>query len=218
MDYKNVWESLSRTWEDAASFVCGLTDEEKIVENGQISANFFRDVLEITPETRVLEIGCGIGRVGRELAPHCQEWVGVDISSHMIEIARDRLEGIPNARLEVLPESNLNLFKDHSFDAIYCTIVFMHLDSWDVYRYIRDTYRCLRSAGRAYFDHINLLSREGWQKFMEIVATSSPESRPAHSSRCATPQEMEKYAIEAGFSSIRVRSQDPQLVTLLVRK
>ena len=218
MDYKSVWESLSQTFEDAATFVCGITDEEEIVENGRISAEFFRQVLEITPQTRVLEIGCGIGRVGRELARYCQEWVGVDISAPMIEIARKRLEGIPNAKLEVLPRSDLSIFPDRSFDAIYCTIVFMHLDAWDVFRYIRDAHRCLRAEGRAYFDHINLLAREGWQKFLEIANRTSAEDRPPHSSRATTPGEMENFAVEAGYSSIRVRSKDAELVTLLVRK
>ncbi len=38
----------------------------------------------------VLDIGCGIGRWADTLADHCDHYVGIDFSSKLIEIARDR--------------------------------------------------------------------------------------------------------------------------------
>ena len=218
IDYHLVWEALSRNWEDATTHVCGVQDEEEIRLNGKATAEFLRKALRLLPDSRVLEIGCGIGRVGRELAGDCGQWVGVDIASPMIDIARKRMEGIRNAVLEVLPASDLSVFSIGSFDAVYSTIVFMHLDTWDIFRYFREAHRVLKKGGRGYFDSLNLLSKEGWETFHSIVERYSPAERPAHSSRCATPQEMEKYARQAGFSEIQIEATDPALVTALVVK
>ena len=70
-DYKNIWDGVSGDFHDAAHNVCFLVDEEEIRGNGAITASFLREVLQITPSDKVLEIGCGIGRIGRELAPSC---------------------------------------------------------------------------------------------------------------------------------------------------
>ena len=99
----------------------------------------------------MLEIGCGIGRIGRQLAPYCSEWHGSDISGNMIGHARARTEGIPNVFLHELPESNLDIFTDGYFDVVYSSIVFMHLDKVEMFGYIRDAYRGLAPGGRAYF-------------------------------------------------------------------
>lgn len=51
-------------------------------------------------ESRVLDYGCGIGRVTEQLAAHAAEIVAVDVSSGMLDVARTRLAGIGNVRLD----------------------------------------------------------------------------------------------------------------------
>ena len=50
-------------------------------------------------EDRVLDIGCGIGRIEKYLAPRVGEMCAVDVSGRMIARARERLAGLPNVRL-----------------------------------------------------------------------------------------------------------------------
>src|SRR5207253_973524 len=150
-------------------FVCCLEEEEEIRSNGAHTAAFLRSVLQITPEHKVLEIGCGVARIGRELAPSCGEWHGVDISGNMIRHARERTKDIPNVFLHELPESNLSIFPDNFFNSVYSSIVFMHLEKPDVFIYLRDAYRVLKPGGKAYFDTYNILSPGGWQEFLKIV-------------------------------------------------
>ncbi len=45
-------------------------------------------MLHIAEDDDVLEIGCGVGRVGVALAPCCDQWIGADISSQMLEHAK----------------------------------------------------------------------------------------------------------------------------------
>ncbi len=46
----------------------------------------------------VLEVGCGDGRDSKEIVEHAGEFIGMDISKGMIDIAK---QAVPNARFEV---------------------------------------------------------------------------------------------------------------------
>ena len=67
----------------------------------------------IPPDARVLELGCGTGRVTLPLAAHCSFIHGIDLSPAMIQIGCKRLQqaGIPpeKAHLELGDITNLNL-------------------------------------------------------------------------------------------------------------
>ena len=217
-NYKEIWDSLSTTFADASFFVGYLSDEEDIRSNGQFTANFLREVLQIQPTDKVLEIGCGVARIGRELAPFCGEWHGSDISGNMIDYARQRTKDVPNIYLHELPESDLGIFNGGYFDCVYSSIVFMHLDKIEMFNYIREAYRVLAPGGRVYFDTYNLLAPEAWQEFIKIMHSYAPGHRPGYVSQFSTPQEMRKFMQEAGFADVHVDDVNPQLVVALGSK
>jgi SAM-dependent methyltransferase len=217
-NYKEIWNNLSTDWTDASAAVATISDEEELRRNGQLSADFLREVLQITPADKVLEIGCGVARIGRQLAPLCGEWHGTDISGNMIAYSRERTQGVPNVYLHELPESNLCIFNDGYFDCVYSSIVFMHLDKAEMFTYMQEAYRVLAPGGRAYFDTLNILSPDSWIKFLHLIEVFSPQERPSHAGQFSTPQEMHKFMEEAGFADIHVDGNDRQLVVALGRK
>ena len=217
-DYKYIWNNLSTSFDKAAFYVCCIDDEDDIRKNGAITAKFLQSVLKIEPGDKVLEIGCGVARIGKELAPLCDEWHGVDISGNMIAHAKQRTEGMPNVHLHELPDNSLSIFPDDTFDCVYSSIVFMHLDKPDMFKYICEAYRVLRSGGRAYFDTYNLLAPGAWQVFLSLVNIFSSGERPGHVSQFSTPPEFEKYLVEAGFDAVELSDLDTQLVVARGRK
>jgi SAM-dependent methyltransferase len=53
----------------------------------------------LRPEGHVLDIGCGIGRFVKALAPHVAHVTGLDVSPRMLAEARRRAAGLGNVRL-----------------------------------------------------------------------------------------------------------------------
>ena len=155
----------------------------------------------------VLEIGCGIGRVGKLVAPLCRKWIGCDVTSNMLLLAAERLRDLPNVELKEISGYDLRGVADASVDVVYCTVVFMHLESWDRYNYVLEAIRVLRPNGRIYVDNINLCSDGGWKVF-ETHRAFSPANRPPHMTQNSTPQEIQSYLKRAGFSDVRIRTDD----------
>jgi SAM-dependent methyltransferase len=96
-------------------------------------------------QMKVLEIGCGAGRVTRALARLFGEVYAVDISGEMVAQARQALAGFPNAHVFRNSGSDLAVLGDLQVDFAFSTIVFQHIPSRDVIEnYVRDVHRLLK--------------------------------------------------------------------------
>jgi len=206
-EYKKVWSALSTTQDQAKLHVIGVTDEDALRATGKQTLAFLQESVGIRTDDVVLEIGCGVGRVGKVVAPLCRKWIGCDVASNMLALAAERLRDLPGVELKEISGYDLSGVADASVDVVYCTVVFMHLESWDRYNYIAEAFRVLRPRGRIYVDNINLCSDGGWKVF-ETHRAFSPTNRPPHMTQNSTPQEIETYLTRAGFSKVRIRTED----------
>ncbi|MEY2879374.1 MAG: hypothetical protein RLZZ15_1754 [Verrucomicrobiota bacterium] len=203
-DYKSVWNNLSGTKEAAYMVVAGYTDEDKFHADAEDTLSILRDTVGIRADDVFLEIGCGVGRVGRVLSPFVKQWIGCDVSANMIRIAGRRLLGLTNTRLQEISGYDLQPIPDNSIDVVYTTVVFMHLEEWDRYNYILEAKRVLKPGGRFYCDNVDLASPAGWAVFEESRKTFSPRERPAQISKCSTQPEIAAFLRHAGFVDAHV--------------
>jgi ubiquinone/menaquinone biosynthesis C-methylase UbiE len=203
-DYKAVWNSLSGSKEAAYLVVSGYTDEDKFHADAEDTVDILRDTIGVRREDTFLEIGCGVGRVGRVLSPFVKEWIGCDVSKNMLRLAGRRLLGLTNIRLQEISGYDLQPIADESVDAVYTTVVFMHLEEWDRYNYVLEAKRVLKPGGRFYCDNVDLASPTGWAVFEESRKTFKPQERPAQISKCSTKPELETFLKRAGFDDVRV--------------
>jgi ubiquinone/menaquinone biosynthesis C-methylase UbiE len=112
-----------------------------------------------TDHRKALEIGCGPGRLMRPMSRHFGEIHGIDVSDEMVERARRKLAGIPQAHPHDAGGSDLALFSNDTFDFVYSYAVFQHIPSADVvFSYLRETVRVLKPGGIARL-HINGLPK-----------------------------------------------------------
>ena len=82
-NYKDTWNHKVKSLKSGAIAVDGSTDEETLLSNGQWTADQMQAALNITKDDVVLEMGCGVARIGKLLAPLCKKWIGTDISENM---------------------------------------------------------------------------------------------------------------------------------------
>jgi ubiquinone/menaquinone biosynthesis C-methylase UbiE len=99
-------------------------------------------------QMKVLEIGCGAGRVTRALSTLFGEVHAVDISPEMIASARTALAGRPNVHLYANNGKDLSVLGDLQVDFAFSTIVFQHVPSREIIEsYVREVHRLLRPGG-----------------------------------------------------------------------
>jgi len=205
--YKGVWNSVSASEDDAKFAVSGYTDESLYQSTGIGTRDMILKFVGLNADDVVLEIGAGVGRVGATIAPLCKEWIGVDVSSNMVKHIAKRLAGLGNVRAVESNGYDLSGIADRSVDLVYSTVVFMHLDEWDRYSYIKEGLRVLRPGGRMLVDNVDLTSDNGW-KFFEDHCKVPPAERPVQISKTSTPDELRTYFTRAGYERIELRQWD----------
>lgn len=81
--------------------------------------------IKLTPQTRILDFGCGSGRVVRHLAPKCQ--ARIDASDIDVEAIAWAQANMPDyAAWHTNSEQPPLPFEDAQFDLVYATSVFTH--------------------------------------------------------------------------------------------
>lgn len=95
-----------------------------------------------------LEFGCGVGRVTRALAKRYDRAVGIDISTEMLERARELNAGVEDLEFVHNSEPDLAVLGDRQFDLVYSRHVLQHLPGPELaHGYLKEMVRVLRPGG-----------------------------------------------------------------------
>src|SRR5882724_11283771 len=154
-------EKMQRDWderarENARYYVATgkeeWTDEEFFASGRQtVKEEILTDMINICQgkdpgAMRVLEIGCGAGRVTRALSELFGEVYAVDVSGEMIRQATAGLADRRNVKLFQNNGADLSILgRPEPLDFAFSTIVFQHIPSRDViWNYVREVGRLLR--------------------------------------------------------------------------
>ena len=164
---REEWDRRAR--ENARHYVASGKDQwtdDEYFRSGEI--NVEREILtdlgnvcqgKKPKQMKVLEIGCGTGRITRALARYFGQVYAVDISAEMVRQARLSLRGTPNAHvfqnngrdLRVIRKAGLPGLLERigigrlRFDFAFSYIVFQHVPSREVIEsYVREVHRLLR--------------------------------------------------------------------------
>lgn len=147
------WDRRAR--ENARYYVAtGREDwtDEEFFESGQraVAEQILNDMINICQgkdpkQMRVVEIGCGAGRITRALADLFGEVHAVDVSGEMVSQAQRALRGYANAHVYQNNGKDLSVLPPGPYDFAFSTIVFQHIPSREViYSYVREVHRLLR--------------------------------------------------------------------------
>jgi len=98
---------------------------------------------------KVLDIGCGLGRLEEFFSPNFKEVYGVDISEQMVEQAKERLKKYRNIHLSSTDGITLPFDKGF-FDFVFSYLVFQHMPSREVVeKNFIEVFRVLKENGIA---------------------------------------------------------------------
>ena len=128
-------------WTDDEFFASGerTVAEEILTDMGNICQG------KRPVDMRVLEIGCGAGRVTRALAKLFGEVHAVDVSGEMVRQASGALSGFPQAFVYQNNGKDLTVVPEREFDFAFSSIVFQHIPSREIIEnYVREVSRLLR--------------------------------------------------------------------------
>lgn len=202
-NYKSTWNELAVSSDASKHYVAGYTEESKLEKTASKIISVMQETVGISSNDKILEIGCGVGRVGKPLSDLCAEWIGCDISANMLSHARERLKGKGNVSFIELSTVGLAEIPDDSVDLVYCTVVFMHLYEWDRYKYVKEAFRVLKPGGRCFFDNFDITTDIGWGLFEEGFSIPM-DQRPSHISMLSTGDELITYVKRAGFHEAKL--------------
>jgi SAM-dependent methyltransferase len=152
-DMKADWDARAR---ENARFYIAVTQwrtEEEFDRSGARDVALFfageEDLLH--PAATVVDLGCGIGRMARHVAPRVSRLIGIDVSGEMVRQARARLGGVKNVEFIEGDGRSLAPIASGTIDLVYSHIVFQHLPRRVVLDYFREAGRVLKPGGRFVF-------------------------------------------------------------------
>ena len=131
----NDWDTVARknafravmdtTWNG------GPQTEEEFFQTGEddfarLGALALRLGFPIEHETRVLDFGCGIGRVARSIAKVSRHVTGLDVSQEMVARARE-YPGMAGLGYHHCLDVDLRAIADSSYDLVLSVLTFQHI-------------------------------------------------------------------------------------------
>jgi SAM-dependent methyltransferase len=152
----NVSEKMKRDWNQRAQHHArfwiateNYETEEVFAQSGQDTAQALLGALNglWRPSWRVLDIGCGIGRVLKPLAKHFHALVGIDVSSTMIAQSKAWLSECPHVTTFETSGMDLREFQNQSFSLVYSYVAFQHMPRPVFEQYLSEINRVLTPEG-----------------------------------------------------------------------
>jgi len=172
---ERFWDARAR--EDPWFFVDNRmpyrgADLERFWAEGARDLDRLLDALgaRVQPGDTVVEVGCGVGRLARALAPRARQVIALDVSGEMLALAREHNPRLANVRWLHGDGTTLHPIADASADACLSHVVFQHLpDPAITLGYVREMGRVLRPGGWAAF-----------QLSTDPALHRRPRRRPSH--------------------------------------
>lgn len=145
-------------WYIASNLEYGSPDEARFWESGEEEVAAALAEAGVERGRVAVDIGCGIGRLSRALASRFDRVESRDVSTRMVELARERLGPLGNVNVAAVPGNGSLDLPGASADFVLSLQVFQHIPSRAVtLGYIREAGRVLAPGGAFVFQLRSIL-------------------------------------------------------------
>ncbi|MCL2932550.1 MAG: methyltransferase domain-containing protein [Trichodesmium sp. MAG_R03] len=146
----------------------GYGDQRAFANKAFKFLGYFIQIAGLQPTNKVLDIGCGVGRIAHSLAYYLDpttQYEGFDISDNLVSWARQNITPVrANFTFQYLniyhsmynPSGSIMAtylsfpYQNASFDFVCAISVFIHLHAAEIRNYLHEIYRVLRKGGRCF--------------------------------------------------------------------
>lgn len=172
-DMRATWNCLAQGADGDVAYVIDNDTRtlDEFRQAGEEGVQALNGLVALNPGWRVVNIGCGMGRLDRFLAPQVAQLIGFDVSDLMLERARKYLAGCSNVELH-RADQGLPQLDAQSVDLVISFLVFQHCPKEVTWSYFRDAARVLKHGGQFLFQILCYGGLEGYDP-----APASPTER-----------------------------------------
>jgi SAM-dependent methyltransferase len=160
----------------------------------------FTELVNPASRLRILDIGCGTGQSRQLYAAHATEYVGIDLASRALEVARRKF---PRDTWRCCDARSLP-FSDGSFDVVAYSSVLHHIPDFSVA--LREGLRVLRPEGQAFAFDPNLL-HPAMALFRHPISPLYTAKGVSPNEAPLLPRRLRRAFGEAGFVNLQQRAQ-----------
>ncbi len=111
------------------------------------TARFVSDFVKPFPGCKILDIGCGIGRLISDLPNDIGEYSGFDMNKCYIEFARKRWENRNYCKFFCETVSNTTITKEDYYDMVLAVGILHHLTDSEAGNLFKTAYKVLKPGG-----------------------------------------------------------------------
>ena len=169
----------------------------------------------VNPESIVLELGPGSGRLTRHVLPRCREMILADYSEMVCTWLREYLQGKGTFRVHHLDRPILPMVADDSVDFVFANGVFEHIDPDETDFFLQEFVRVLKPGRHVWFNFDNFMSTEGLVWFRDHYPPAAGQRRAF---RFYHPDFLKRMAEMRGFEQVVVETNDSRFGLLTARK
>jgi len=204
------WLDSSQYTEQGLDSYQSVFGEHFVSPGGAETAREFIAALELSADSRVLDVCCGLGGSALLMAEEFGLRVdGVDLSENMISRARSTVSerGLED-RVRLALGDCLELDRPGQYDAVYSRDAFMHIA--DRGRLFRVLHRCLKPGGRLLFTDYCCGSPPWSEEFCNYV-----EQRSYH---LLTLDDYQRILRDSGFQGVSSSDLSDRFIDILDRE
>lgn len=203
-------------------------DLERFWESGERDLDVIlgQQDVAIAPGDRVVEIGCGAGRMTRAIARRAARVYALDVAPKMLEIAHAQNPELENVEWLLGDGDSLRGVPDRGADACISFVVLQHIpDPRVTLDYVREMGRVLRPGGWSVFQisnapEVHRPRRRGPRTRWAALRGRVPKGQadPAWLGSWIALDDLRAAAADGGLDLERIEGENTQFCMVLARK
>ena len=167
-----------------------------------IDENLLCPYLPSGNDLNIMEIGPGGGRITQLLLPRCKKLYAVDISREMLRSLQRRFKDEAKIKYILTDGAEITQVPIDSLDAVVTFDAFVHLEPWEIFRYLELTKRLFKRKGVGIIHFPDVETTIGFQLFRSQVSSVLKRGASFDTFSVMSKGIMQKFLNELGFEII----------------